>query len=333
MARLDPAVAEVRRAVRLSLDDLDPGARLVVACSGGADSMALAAATVFEARTAGWLVGAAVVDHQLQEGSPRVARVVASRLQVLGCDPVEVAQVDVGARGGPEAAARAARYDALERFAERQGAVLLLGHTLDDQAETVILGLARGSGIRSLSGMSATTPRLRRPLLSLTRATTRQACAAMGLEIWEDPHNDDARFARVRVRGRVLPVLEAELGPGVAAALARTAASARQDNAALDELADALYHQALLPEGALEVAELARAAPALRRRALRLAALEAGCPPGELFAVHIDAVERLVSGWRGQGPLDLPGQVKASGDGHTLGFRRAGVGRLSDRDH
>ncbi len=327
MARLDPAVAEVRRAVRLALADVEPGARLVVACSGGADSMALAAASVFEADTAGWLVGAAVVDHQLQLGSAQVAQVVGDRLRELGCDPVEVVQVDVEAPGGPEAAAREARYDALERLAERDDAMILLGHTLDDQAETVVLGLARGSGIRSLSGMAANTSRFRRPLLSLPRATTRRACAAMGLVVWEDPHNDDVRFARVRVRHRVLPVLEAELGPGVAAALARTAASARQDAALLDELAEVLYQQARRRKGLVDVAPLANAATALRRRALRLAAVEAGCPPGELFVVHVDAAERLVMDWHGQGPLDLPGRVKASRDGDAVCFQHGGMGR------
>ncbi|MBA3232819.1 MAG: tRNA lysidine(34) synthetase TilS, partial [Propionibacteriales bacterium] len=216
--RLDPAVAEVRRAVRDGLADLAPGAAVVVACSGGADSMALAAATAFEARAAGWLVRALVVDHGLQEDSVAAASAVVKRLEGLGL-AASSARVEVGATGGPEGAARVARYAALERAAGVGDAVVLLGHTRDDQAEAVLLGLARGSGTRSLSGMAAKRGRYRRPLLGLSRATTRRACEAEALEVWYDPHNDDERYARVRVRRDVLPVIEAALGPGVVEAL------------------------------------------------------------------------------------------------------------------
>jgi tRNA(Ile)-lysidine synthase len=319
--RLDPAVADVRRAVRECLSDVEPGQAVLVACSGGPDSTALAAAAQFGSRAAGWSVGAVVVDHGLQGGSARVAGDVAARLSTLGIAPVRVVQADPGTAGGPEAAARAARYAALERAAEEvSAACVLLGHTRDDQAETVLLGLARGSGARSLSGMAPVSGRYRRPLLGLARATTERACAAEGLQVWHDPHNDDVGFARVRVRRRVLPVLEQELGPGVSEALARTGRLLRDDADALDASAAAAREDCRVagdPQG-LDVTRLAGLPPAVRRRVLRLAALDAGCPPTDLTAGHLEAADALVRRWRGQRAVDLPGSVQAVRRGDTL---------------
>ncbi|HTN59324.1 MAG TPA: tRNA lysidine(34) synthetase TilS, partial [Protaetiibacter sp.] len=206
---------------------------VLVALSGGADSLALAAATAFEAPRAGIRAGAIVVDHGLQEGSDAVAARAAEQARTLGLEPVLVTRVEVGTAGGPEAAAREARYAAiLEAVSDTGASAALLAHTLDDQAETVLLGLARGSGGASLMGMEAEAGVLRRPLLGIRRATTRQACLDEGLEPWDDPHNLDPAFARVRVRLHVLPLLESELGPGVAEALARTAELLRQDEEA-----------------------------------------------------------------------------------------------------
>ncbi len=318
--RLDPAVAVVRRAVRLACSDLDPGRRLFVACSGGADSMALAAATVFESRATGWLAGAAVVNHQLQPGSAQLAAEVSGRLTALGCDPVEVLTVTVGATDGPEAAARAARYGALSAVAAREDAVVLLGHTRDDQAETVLLGLSRGSGLRSLAGMPPAREPFRRPLLRVTRAQTRQACMAMGLEVWNDPHNDDERFARVRVRRQTLPVLERTLGPGVAEALARTAELARDDADALDSLAADLCIRAMTDSGGLSVEVLARSLVAVRRRVLRRRAISAGAPAGEVSAGHVEALERLILDWHGQRGVSLPGHLVVRREAGELRF-------------
>ena len=286
-----------------------PAALVLVACSGGADSLALAAALAVEAPRAGLRAGAVTVDHGLHAGSARVAADVAASCRSLGLDPVVTARVEVGRTGGPEAAARSARYAALERVAAERGAVgVLLAHTRDDQAETVLLGLARGSGTRSLAGMPAVRGVLRRPLLGVARATVRAACP---LPPWEDPANADRRHARARVRHDVLPVLERELGPGIAAALARTARSARDDADALDALA--LDLDPFTREGAGEVAavaDLLAHPPALRRRQLRRAALRVGCPAGALTAGHVDALEALLLAWRGQGPVCLPGSAK-----------------------
>ncbi|GAA1242280.1 tRNA lysidine(34) synthetase TilS [Oryzihumus leptocrescens] len=305
-----PAVAATRVAVRPALTEAGPGSRVLVGCSGGADSLALAAAIAFEAPRLGVVAGAVVVDHQLQPGSAEVAAAAAGQCRALGLEPVEVVSVQVtGGGSGPEAEARRARYAALEQAADRLGAAqVLLGHTRDDQAEQVLLGLVRGSGARSLAGMPARRGRLVRPFLALDRATTRAACDAQGLNPWEDPHNADETYLRVRAR-RLLGELEAALGPGVAAALARSADLLRQDADALDELARTA--RGGLGEGPWEVADLTALPRAVRTRVWRSLATEAGSPPGALFAVHVDALEALLTDWHGQGPVDLPGAVRA----------------------
>jgi tRNA(Ile)-lysidine synthase len=306
----DPAVAAVRTAVRAELQDLAPGERVLVACSGGADSLALAAATSFVAPRLGLVASAVVVDHGLQPGSARVAARAAAACEDLGV-PAEVVAVAVdGAGSGPEAAARDARYAALEAAAGRRAAVaVLLGHTRDDQAEQVLLGLARGSGARSLAGMPARRGPFRRPLLGLGRATTEAACAALGLTPWVDPANADPAFARSRVRQRVVPVLEAELGPGVVAALARTADQLRADADALDALAGDLLRSATGDDASLDVAVLAAAPAALRTRALRAWLVLGGSPAGSLSREHVLRCDALLLDWHGQGPLQLPGRV------------------------
>jgi tRNA(Ile)-lysidine synthase len=286
----------------------------LVALSGGPDSLALAAATAFEAARAGIRAGAVVVDHGLQSGSADVAARVANKARSLGLDPVLVHTAVVDSAGGPEAAARIARYAALDEAAGETGAVLvLLGHTLDDQAETVLLGLARGSGPTSLHGMSPMTSsgsgvEYARPLLGIRRSSTLQFCEDSGLEPWIDPQNTDPSFARVRVRETVLPLLERELGPGIAEALARTAEQLREDSDALDRFAEELTEElAELAESgiSLPVRALASNPPALRQRLIRLAV------EGE-FHVSLSRsqtleVSRLITHWHGQKALDLPG--------------------------
>ncbi len=312
------AVAEIRNAVRDSLADLAPGALVLAACSGGADSLAVAAAVAFVAPRAGLRGGGVTVDHGLQPGSDQRAADVAGLLGRLGLDPVRSVAVTVasdGSAAGPEAAARAARYRALDAVACQLGAAaVLLGHTLDDQAETVLLGLARGSGGRSLAGMPARHGPYRRPLLAVRRCTTGAACAELGLEPWQDPHNSDFRYARARVRHQVMPVLEAALGPGVAQALARTAGQLRADAECLDALAFAesgqLRDSCSDPAG-LGARWLLGLPAAIRTRVLRDAAIMAGCPHGALTARHVGQVDALVTDWHGQRWIDLPGGVRA----------------------
>ncbi len=297
-------------AVRAALADVDPGALVLVACSGGADSLALAEGLAFVARTAGRRAGAVVVDHGLQPGSAAVARTAAGTLAALGLDPVEVVAVSVppASRDGLEAAARAARYAALDAAADRHGAaVVLLGHTRDDQAEQVLLGLVRGSGARSLAGMPAARDRYRRPLLGTTREQTRAACAAEGITWWDDPMNEDEAVTRVRAR-RALADLERDLGPGVAAALARSADLLRDDAEHLDALADAAA--AALGAGPWPVDTLAGLPRAVRTRVWRRLLVAGGAPAGQVSSRHTDACDRLVTAWRGQGPVHAPGDLR-----------------------
>jgi len=304
-----PAVARLRSAVRPGLSR--SSRPVLVACSGGADSLALAAAVAFEAPRAGVPAGALTVDHGLQEGSAERAVATADLLRKLGLAPVDVLTVEVGTAGGPEAAARDARRRALELAAG--DARVALGHTLDDQAETVLLGLGRGSGPRSIAGMVEENGIWWRPLLGVRRATTRQACADQGLPVWDDPWNTDPAYTRARLRAEAVPLLEKVLGGGVAPALARTAALLREDLDALDALA-ALEHARLTPEGDLDAGGTAALPAALRRRVLRSWLRDGGVR--DVQAVHLHAVDALLVAWHGQGRVDLPGGagvVRASG--------------------
>jgi tRNA(Ile)-lysidine synthase len=252
---------------------------------------------------------AVVVDHGLQYNSAEVAYRVRSQLEQLGYDDVIVTtvRVDQSAAVGPEAAAREARYRALDSEARARSASLLLGHTLDDQAETVLLGLARGSGSRSLAGMAPRAGHFVRPFLRIRRATTEQVCEELGLDPWQDPHNSDPRFTRVRVRQTVLPALESELGPGVAEALARTAELVRDDNELLDRLVAEASRTAegLGGTDTLDCVALESQPSALRRRIIRLWLLTHGL--GDLSLRHISAVESLVIDWHGQKAIQIPG--------------------------
>ncbi|MET9107545.1 tRNA lysidine(34) synthetase TilS [Streptomyces zhihengii] len=303
-----------------------PEPLVLVACSGGADSMALASALAFEAPRLSVRAGGITVDHGLQDGSAERAAEVAGRLAAMDLDPVEAVTVHVGRAGGPEAAARDARYAALDEAAQRLGAsAVLLGHTRDDQAETVLLGLARGSGIRSLSGMAAVSGaagRYRRPFLQLDRQTARKACLVQSLPVWDDPHNADPAYTRSRLRHEGLPALEKALGKGVVEALARTAQLSRDDADALDSWAADAAADVRDDTGELECAKLFSLPPAVRRRVLRRAAIDAGAPAGSLFARHVEEVDRLITGWRGQGAINLPGRVQARRQGGRLVIRQ-----------
>jgi tRNA(Ile)-lysidine synthase len=309
---LSPAIAEVRLAVRTALAELPEGSTVIVALSGGADSLALAAATAFEAPKLGLRAASLTVDHGLQADSADVASQAARAAAGFGLDPL-IVRVDVDGEGGPEAAAREARYGVLrDAAADVRAAAVLLGHTLDDQAETVLLGLARGSGAASLQGMAPVREdddgvRWVRPLLSIRRETTRAFCAASDLTPWNDPHNRDERYARVRARERVLPVLEAELGPGIAEALARTAEQLREDAEAFDEMIHETIEDIVEHAEAgisVSVAALAANPAALRNRIIRLVVdSEFGV---SLTRTQTIEVARLVIDWSGQGPIDLP---------------------------
>lgn len=320
---------------RGSADDGDRAVPFVlVACSGGPDSMALASVAAHFARRGDVRVGAVVVDHGLQDGSAEQTERAAEACRRLGLDPVRTAQAEVLAQGmGPEMAARTARYAVLDRICREEGAqAVLLGHTLDDQAETVMLGLARGSGTRSLSGMPearlldeanpADGAVVIRPFLSMRRDDTVAICEAEGLDPWHDPTNDHLAYRRNLVRHEVLPFLERTLGPGISQALARTAAVLGPDAEYLELQADdvaraaavdpAAFHSVPLAEGqsvvgALSLPVLRDAHPSMRRRVLARAIVAGGgeSPSYERLA----ALDELVSGHGNAGPVQMAGHV------------------------
>lgn len=323
--RLTPAMADVRRAIRDTWETfgVDEADTLVIACSGGADSLALAAGALFEGKRAKVNVISIVVNHNLQKGSKKIAEQAKTTLMELGFETVEVVEVKVIAGSlGMEAAARNARYEAIDDFAKRYGAKFsMLGHTLDDQAETVLLGLARGSGPKSIAGMSALSAdgKYLRPLLGIRRETTVAFSVDSGIKFWQDPQNLDTKFSRVKVRLNVLPVLEKELGPGIAGALARTAEIFQEDNQYLDAQADIAFHACAKTTNnsvVLEVEELFQLAPAIRNRVIHNALVLLGAEPGK---THVDSVSSLLTNWHGQKPLTLPAvRVVRTGQEITL---------------
>ena len=307
----------VRAAVDDALADLPTGAAVVVGCSGGPDSLALTGGLGWVARRRGLRALAVVVDHGLQAGSADVAA-QAVRLCGLLDVPARTVVVQVGTEGGPEAAARSARRAALEASAAEAGsAAILLGHTRDDQAETVLLRLARGSGARSLAAMAARTGRWRRPFLHLPREVVRDAADELlrpfGERPWSDPHNADASYARVRARVLLADLVD-RLGPGVVVGLTRSADLLRDDADALDGLADDAFAEIVDAEAGPSAACAALAAlpTALRTRVLRRMCLRAGCPGEDLHHDHVRRVDLLVVDWRGQGAVALPGGVEAA---------------------
>jgi len=303
------AIVAIRNAVKPILQSCEAGDLVLVAVSGGADSLALAYALLKESQPLAITAVAVTIDHQLQENSAAQAEKVLSQLKEFGYEKVFIEKVVVDIKSGIEAGARDARYQALTTVAEKEQAQkIFLGHTRDDQAETVLLGLARGSGTRSLSGMAVENGKYVRPLLALTRAQTVAACEEIGVVFWNDPHNMNKDFSRVRVRNEVLPVMEEKIGPGISAALARSASLLRDDADALDAIADVEISQLNLAD--LDCQRLGELPRAIRTRIIRAALYGAGAPSGSITWDHVAAVEALITHWHGQGALSLPGGVK-----------------------
>ena len=305
-------MADTRRAVRewASQQASTASSTYLVAVSGGGDSLALAWAAGIELPKLGFSVGAVVVDHQLQPDSAETAERAAEQASTLGLSPVVIKTVEASGPGGPEDAARRARYQAFTEAVHETGAAgVLLAHSEDDQAETVFLGLARGSGPGSLKGMAPSDGVLHRPLLGISRTVLRQALQDAGVEWWEDPHNSDQRYARVRVRNDVMPVLEDALGPGISQALARTAELFREDAEALEELAAQVVDQAVVHHGpthvSVNVVEVMDQHPAVLGRVLRTMILTVG--GGSPSYAQTKAMLALVTSWKGQSAVSVPG--------------------------
>ena len=302
------SMSAIRNSVRKSLESLEAGDLVLVAVSGGADSLALAYALSVEAPLCAITVRAVTVDHQLQKGSALQAVKVSEQMKTLGIE-TSIENVTVDITEGLEASARKARFAALDAAGNRFNAVaVFLGHTRDDQAENVLLGLARGSGTRSLSGMAAKNGKYFRPLLNITRAQTEQLCQEIGLLAWKDPHNVDSSFARVRVRTEAIPTLEKTIGPGISEALARSADLLRHDADALDAWAEREILQLNLAD--MDCEYLGQLPQAIRSRVIRRAIYAAGAPTGSVSADHVASVEALITAWNGQKAAHLPGGVK-----------------------
>jgi tRNA(Ile)-lysidine synthase len=298
------ATVALRNAVRPFLEKLEAGDKFLVAVSGGADSLSLAKALIVESEPLALQPIAITIDHQLQAGSELQAQRVENQLKEIGYDQVLVKKVLVSLESGLEAGARDARYAAIGEGVEETKAVkVFLGHTRDDQAESVLLGLARGSGARSLSGMAPENGIYLRPFLSITREESEAACREWGLEFWKDPHNLNTEFTRVKVRREVIPYLEEHLDPGISRALVRSAALLRDD-------ADALDLWAEREASDLDCERLAALPRAIRTRIIRRAALSAGATPGQLTFEQVGAIDALICAWKGQGAVSLAGGVK-----------------------
>ena len=286
------AVAELRAAVAAFAKQLlTTTYDWCVALSGGPDSLALTGIAAAILPTT-----ALIVDHSLQSGSAAVAATASKQAHDMGCVDAQVLCVQVGSEGGPEAAARNARYTALADA--RRDRPVLLAHTLDDQAETVLLGLGRGSGARSIAGMRPNDPPWCRPLLGVRREVTHAVCAELGLNVWHDPHNTDRRFTRSRLRLEVLPLMEEVLGGGVAEALARTATALRGDTELIDSLIAQAMSVVATPNG-LDTEALTPLPDPVRRGVIRSWLLGGGAIG--LTDKQIRGVDTLVTAWRGQG--------------------------------
>lgn len=319
--RLSPSQGQLRLAVRNTLtSNTKPGQKLLVAVSGGADSLALAAACEFEAKKLGLKIAAAVIDHSLQKNSDKVAAQTAKTLAALGFEEVIVKKVSVGKAGGPEAAARFARYTALETIRQQtKSNFIVLGHTASDQAETVLLGLVRGSGAKSLSGMSEKTGLLLRPLLGIDRATTEAFCKDSGIKYWQDPQNQDQKYLRVLIRKHVLPFLEKQLGGSVAKSLIRTADQLREDDLFLEKEAEKSFKKYAKVSASgisFDAKAIEKLPAAILNRVIKKALDSFG---SESSRTHVLSVSDLVLSWHGQKPLALPG-VRVVRKGNTITF-------------
>ncbi|MEY4901225.1 MAG: hypothetical protein RI895_1647 [Actinomycetota bacterium] len=310
---------ELRQGILTSLSDLEAGDLVLVGLSGGADSLALLKCALHVGNERTISVGAVIIDHQIQAESAKTSSRVAGIARELGADPVLVVNVDVptgAGSGGMEAAARNARRTAFTNvLTEHKAKAILLGHTLEDQSETVLLGLARGSGARSLSGMRAKEGIYRRPFLGISRELVRAEVS--DLDIFEDPHNSELKYSRVRVRNLVLPLMETQLGPGVTQALARSADLLRDDADALDALAR--FEITRVGDDVNLLGALPRA---IRTRVIRQLAITNGCPINDLTRDHVLAIDALLTNWHGQGALNLPGAVSVERRHDRLTFTK-----------
>lgn len=362
-----PVVTAARHALRDTFRELGVGEHVLLAVSGGADSMALAASATCVAQENAIVLHSLTVDHGLRPESADEAACVVQRLQALGID-ARAEKISLGSGLGPEGEARAGRYAALAHEARRiwqehSGACcemvnavpVLLGHNANDQAETVLLGLARGSGARSVRGMPRTgtlpgyadVPMIR-PLLDMSSQSLKQVCIELGVEWVEDPTNgiesewraaDGSMLVRSAIRHKIFPVLENIFGAGIVDSLVRTGALLGCDDDALTEYAREALRKTLCEAAsgtgdvALSCADLREYPQAIRTRVVRAAALQAGARHGELFFSHISALDKLVIGKENNLQVDLPGARAHKNHGILIISPGQSPASISTREH
>lgn len=345
MAGPPKSVARARTAVKYALTsrieeladltvNTEMHPRVLVGVSGGADSLALLATTAWVAPKMGLETVALIIDHDLQDGSAQIAERAAMTAERLGVRPrIVKASVDTAAPGGVENAARVARYRLFTAVLEEEGALaLLLAHTADDQAEQVLMGLARGGGPRALAGMPRRRGAILRPFLgsgreestTLRRVDTEAICEALEIDWWDDPMNHDPAYLRASVRHQLMPVLREVLGEHIDENLARAAELVRPDVEYLDAQARDAFQAVLRTPGESEeegdllhcdAHALAVLPEAIRTRVVRDASREAAhradTPSGKsLLRRQVLAVDALVSAWHGQNAVPLPGRIE-----------------------
>ena len=322
--------------MRRAVVDCIEVAPVIVGCSGGPDSLALVASAAWALPNVGHEVHVVIVDHGLQADSARVAHNAGDIVRQWGIDNVVIERVQVGTQGGPEAAARTARRAALVDVASQRGInQILLAHTREDQAETVLLRLARGSGARSIASMTPCDPPWHRPFLDVPRDVlhrgAREYLEPLGVEAWDDPHNHDPEFTRVRVR-EAMTLMEERLGPGFVSGLARSAHLLADDADALEAWAQGAFDRWVYVtkgECGVDVEAIAGQPRAVRTRLIRLmhqAVLES---EDSLDFDHVQHVEAMISTWKGQGPAQLPGAITARVEYGRLTFHRGSSGEMS----
>jgi len=314
---------EMQNAVQNLLKDFDAGDLVLVGCSGGADSLALAWTTLVVGKRLELKTGAVIVDHQLIPESNSVALNAKKQCEELGIQEVIIKKVNVEQNHeGLEAAARIARYEAFENVLHETNAqAILLAHTQDDQAETVLMRLTRGSGAKSLSGMAQVSGKYLRPFLHLRKKIVHDSLDLIGLKAWQDPANTDHQFLRVKVRHELMPKIVEVLGESAISSLDKTSQLLRVDNQALEELAQQFFDsQKDVKTNGLEISELEKLPEAIRTRVLRIFAIASGVHPGPFSFEHIEAIDALVKNWHGQGNVDLPGFIQATRVDGSLRF-------------
>ena len=314
---------EMQNAVQNLLKDFDAGDYVLVGCSGGADSLALAWTTLVVGKRLELKTGVIIVDHQLFPESNSVALNAKKQCEDLGIEEVIIKKVNVEqTHEGLEAAARIARYEAFENVLQETNAqVILLAHTQDDQAETVLMRLTRGSGAKSLSGMAQVSGKYLRPFLHLRKKLVHDSLDLIGLKAWQDPANTDHQFLRVKVRHELMPKIVEVLGESAISSLDKTSQLLRLDNQALEELAQQFFEsQKDVKTNGLEISELEKLPEAIRTRVLKIFAIASGVHPGPFSFEHIEAIDALVKNWHGQGNVDLPGFIQATRVDHSIRF-------------